>query len=51
MPDTTREITLAVPVEADRYALWQITFADSAYGDYEHAVDLITRTLEYLPGS
>jgi hypothetical protein len=49
MPDTTREITLAVPVGADRYALWQITFADSAYGDYAHAVDLITQTLEYLP--
>jgi hypothetical protein len=48
-PDTTREITLAVPVGADRYALWQITFADSAYGDYAHAIDLITRTLEYLP--
>ena len=46
LPDITREITLAVPVGADRYALWQITFADSAYGDYEHAVDLITRTLE-----
>jgi hypothetical protein len=49
IPDTTREITLAVPVGADRYALWQITFADSAYGDYAHAVDLITQTLEYLP--
>jgi hypothetical protein len=49
MPDTTREITLAVPVGADRYALWQITFADSAYGEYAHAVDLITQTLEYLP--
>jgi hypothetical protein len=49
MPDTTREITLAVPVGADRYALWQITFADSAYGEYRHAVDLITQTLEYLP--
>jgi hypothetical protein len=51
LPEVTREITLAVPVGADRYALWQITFADSAYGNYEHAIDRITRTLEYLPGS
>lgn len=45
---TTREILLAVPVGAERYALWQITLADATYDDdYAHAVERIFSTLAY----
>lgn len=48
-PVAFREITLAVPFGEERndYALWQITLADSAYADYERAIDRIVATLEY----
>ncbi|RPJ02065.1 MAG: hypothetical protein EHM39_02410, partial [Chloroflexi bacterium] len=36
-----REITLAVPVGAERYALWRLTFADAAYDGYTHAIERI----------
>jgi hypothetical protein len=48
-PDAFREITLAVPVGAERYALWRITLADSAYDDYAYAVERILSTLQYAP--
>jgi hypothetical protein len=44
-PFATREIVLAVPVGVERYALWQITFGDSVYDDYEHALERIFTTL------
>jgi hypothetical protein len=44
-PFATREIVLAVPVGLERYALWQITFGDSVYDDYEHALERIFTTL------
>jgi hypothetical protein len=44
----TREILLAVPVGAERYALWQIMLADATYDeDYAHAVERIFSTLAY----
>jgi hypothetical protein len=44
----TREILLAVPVGAERYALWQITLSDATYeNDYAHAVERIFATLAY----
>ncbi len=46
--NTTREILLAVPVGAERYALWQITLADGTYDDdYAHTVERIFSTLAY----
>jgi hypothetical protein len=47
VPSATREITLAVPVGIERYALWQITLADSVYDDYEPTVERIFDTLVY----
>jgi hypothetical protein len=46
-PTATRAITLAVPVGIERYALWQITFADSVYDDYERTIERIFDTLVY----
>jgi hypothetical protein len=44
----TREILLAVPVGAERYALWQITLPDATYDDdYAHTVERIFSTLAY----
>ncbi len=42
-----REIMLAIPVGAERYALWRLTFADAAYEPYTHAIERILATLEY----
>jgi hypothetical protein len=47
VPPATREILLAVPVGDERYALWQITLADSAYDDYQHPIERIFSTLSY----
>jgi hypothetical protein len=46
-PDAERAITLAVPVGAERYAVWQLTLADAAYPDYQDAIDRIISTLAY----
>jgi hypothetical protein len=44
----TRQILLAVPVGAERYALWQISLADATYDDdYAHTVERIFSTLAY----
>jgi hypothetical protein len=44
----TREILVAVPVGAERYALWQVTLPDATYDDdYAHAVERILATLAY----
>jgi hypothetical protein len=47
MPQTVRLIWIAVPVEAERYAVWTVTFAEADAPDYERAVERILETLQY----
>ncbi len=47
-PTATREIVFAVPVGAERYASWKLTFADGAYERYEDTVTRIAETLRYV---
>ena len=48
-PTAIHEILFAVPVGAERYASWKLTFADGAYGRYEGTVTRIAETLRYVP--
>ena len=48
-PTVTREITLVVPVGEARYAVWVLTLADSAYDDYDSAIDRVIKTLVHRP--
>ncbi len=48
IPTSTREVMIAVPVGIERYAVWQITFADRAAGDYDYAVEQIIGSLEWV---
>ncbi|MBN1200736.1 MAG: hypothetical protein JXJ20_02655 [Anaerolineae bacterium] len=47
-PDATRSVTLMVPVDGSLYAVWLLTFADSAYDDYSSAIARIINTLVYV---
>jgi hypothetical protein len=38
---------IAVPVGAERYAAWTVTFAEANAADYDHAVERILETLKY----
>jgi len=44
-PSATRIVLLAVPVGTERYALWTVSLAESAYGEYSGAVERIVETL------
>lgn len=48
-PDATREVVIAVPVGAQRFALWQIVYADVMHDEYASAVERVIETLEYMP--
>lgn len=50
-PDAFRAVTIAVPVGAERYAVWWLTYADSAAEAYQETLDAILQTLEYVPAS
>ncbi|MBN1679478.1 MAG: tetratricopeptide repeat protein [Anaerolineae bacterium] len=46
-PTATRSVMLAVPVQGERYAVWFMTFADSAYDDYENTVNGVIGSLVF----
>ena len=48
-PDAFRAVTIAVPVGAERYAVWWLTFADEAAEAYQDTLDHVLQTLEYVP--
>ncbi|MCD4685521.1 MAG: hypothetical protein K8S97_06260 [Anaerolineae bacterium] len=48
VPTSTRAVVIAVPVAQERYAVWQITFADRAAGDYDYAVEQIIGSLAWV---
>lgn len=47
-PDATREVVIAVPVSARRFAVWQIVYADAMHDDYASAVERAIETLSYV---
>jgi hypothetical protein len=48
-PSAIREVRIAVPVGAEHYAMWHLTFADPAFEDYDYTIDLIGESLLYRP--
>ena len=44
-PDAVRSVVIAVPTGEERYAVWRLTLAESAYDDYAEAIETIARTL------
>lgn len=48
MPTSTRVVVIAVPVGEERFAMWQITYADRAAGDHEYAVEQIIESLAWV---
>ncbi|WP_119068107.1 hypothetical protein [Aggregatilinea lenta] len=48
-PEAMRAIAIVVPVGAERYALWWLTYADEAAEAYQDTLDGILETLEYVP--
>ncbi len=49
-PDTIRTVLIAVPVGTERYALWTVSLADSAYDDYANTIARIVDTLVTVSG-
>ncbi len=47
-PDVLREVIIYVPVGTERYAVWRLTLADTAYADYDEAITRIIATLQAL---
>jgi hypothetical protein len=48
-PDAMRAVSIMVPVGAERYAVWWLTFADDAASAYSDALNRIVESLEYRP--
>jgi|GEM_PF-2234086 len=48
-PDAVRTVVIAVPAGEARFAVWRLTLAESATGDYEGAIETIVDTLRRVP--
>lgn len=48
-PDAMRAVSIMVPVGAERYAVWWLTFADEAASAYSDTLNRIVESLEYRP--